>query len=286
MVISLPSPNEKLNARIGPKKIQIELIKRYNIKLSVSTIYRILKDADLIKPRKKRWQKRRELAAYRRRKKALRRWQVDAKHLRDILEIYHLIRQGEIPKYQYPAWDVVSGTTFIAYADELSVINSMRFIFLLLRWLKKYGVPLEEVEITTDKGSEFIGSVDKKGEPGFSLVVTSFGSRHTTIPVGRPEWNGSVENFHGRIEAEFYEVECFKNRQDFLSKAFTFNLYFNLEPSKIETGLTPREVVFTKTHIKDNQFFSLAPVILDEIDLFSKDLICRDDVPEHHRKPL
>ena len=129
--------------------------------------------------------------------------------------------------------------TCIASADELSVINSMRFIFLFLTWLQGYGIPLKEVEITTDNGPEFIGSGYKKREPGFSLVAMRFGRQHPTIPVGRTEWNGSVENFHGR-------VECFRDRKDFLGKAYTFSLYFNLERSNIQTGLTPREVVLPK----------------------------------------
>jgi len=46
---------------------------------------------------------------------------VDTKHLRDIIEIYPLINLGIIPRYQYTARDVVTGTTFIAYAEELKV---------------------------------------------------------------------------------------------------------------------------------------------------------------------
>jgi len=50
----------------------------------------------------------------------------------------------------------------------------------------------------------------KKKEPGFSLVGRGFGNRHSPIPIRKPEWNGCAENFHGRIEAEFYEVESFR----------------------------------------------------------------------------
>jgi len=98
----------------------------------------------------------------------------------------------------------------------------------------------------------------------------------------RPEWNGCVENFSGRCDAEFYEVEGFRDREDFLSKAYTFTLYFNLERSNIETGLTPREEVFTKTHIKDNHFFTFASCVLDDLEIFSEDFLFRNDVPEYH----
>jgi len=202
--------------------------------------------------------------------------------LRDIIEIYPLINLAIIPRYQYTTRDVVTGTTFIAYAEELSVINSMRLIFLLLTWLQMHGIPLEEVEKTTDSGSEFIGSIYKKKDSGFTLVVANFGSRHRTKPVRRPEWNGCVENFHGRIEAEFYEEESFRDREDFLGKPFTFTHYFKIERSNIETGSTPREEVFTKTHIRDNRFFCFPSIVLDDLELLSEDLLSRYDVPEHH----
>jgi len=41
----------------------------------------------------------------------------------------------------------------------------------------------------------------------------------------------------------------------------------------IETGLTPRDEVFAKTQIKDNRFFTFAPVVLDDLEVFSKNLI-------------
>jgi len=44
----------------------------------------------------------------------------------------------------------------------------------------------------------------------FSLVGRGFGNRHSPIPIRKPGWNGCAENFHGRIEAEFYEVESFR----------------------------------------------------------------------------
>ncbi len=46
--------------------------------------------------------------------------------------------------------------------------------------------------------------------------------------------------------------------------------------------LTPRGVVFTKTDVRDNNFFNIFPMVLDNLELFSKDLIFRDDVPEHY----
>jgi hypothetical protein len=85
----------------------------------------------------------------------------------------------------------------------------LEIYFLFLTWQKIHGIPLGEVEITTDNGSEFIALFTRKKSLVF-LWGRGFGSRHSPIPIRKPEWNGCVENFHGRIEAEFYEVESFR----------------------------------------------------------------------------
>ncbi len=87
----------------------------------------------------------------------------------------------------------------------------MRFNLLLLTWLNKYVFPLEELETTKDNGAELIGTEHKKPEPSFSLLVTRFTSRHTTIPEGRPDWDGSLDKFHTTTEPEFYDLERIKN---------------------------------------------------------------------------
>ena len=135
LVLSLRKPHKDLEIKIGPKRIQIELKRRYGINISSSTIYKILKRNNLIKKRKKKWQKRREITEYRKRAKALKLWQVDVKYLNDIPNIYPLVVKGEIPRYEYTARDVRTGTTFVCYAYENSMHNSMKFISILLKTL-------------------------------------------------------------------------------------------------------------------------------------------------------
>ncbi|MGB9721075.1 MAG: helix-turn-helix domain-containing protein [bacterium] len=169
---------EKIELRLGQERIRWFLA-QHGIFVSVSTINRVLHKYGLIKPRLKKWQKRRVITQYRKSLKPFTLWQVDVKYLRDVPNLYGLILDGVIPAYQYSARDVATGTTFFAYAEEFSLINSMRFVWLLLCHLEFFGIDTSAVIIQTDNGGEFIGA---------------------------------VENFHDRIEDEFYDIERFSGR--------------------------------------------------------------------------
>ncbi|HIE44314.1 MAG TPA: hypothetical protein EYP78_05930 [Candidatus Omnitrophica bacterium] len=53
-----------------------------------------------------------------------------------------------------------------------------------------------------------------------------------------------MENFHGRIEKEFYQIEPIKDEEELLSKSFSYILYYNTLRSNMgNKGKTPREVV-------------------------------------------
>ncbi len=52
-----------------------------------------------------------------------------------------------------------------------------------------------------------------------TLIEKIYYGKHQTVPVGKKEYNGSVESFHNRIEDEFYDIESFNSLRDFLSKA-------------------------------------------------------------------
>ena len=267
--------------RIGQDKIQLLLEQRYGIKISSSTINRVLHELKLIHPRKKKYQKKREIARYRKHLKALYHWQVDVKYLNDIPLIYALVLRGILPKFEYTIKDVLTGTTFICYAYQRSTFNSARFIALCLDHFRSYGLDLSQITIQTDNGSEFIGSITAKKDSLFTRVVEkTFGARHVTIPPATPRFNGSVENFHGRIEDEFYDLEDLLNLPDLLGKALTYMLYFNLERPNLNLKSTPFEAVQQQTEIKEPQFMVFPPLVLDQLPLFGPQLRSVNDVSD------
>lgn len=267
--------------RIGQDKIKLLLERRYGINISTSTINRVLHELKLIRPRKKKYQKKREIARYRKLLKALYHWQLDVKYLNDIPHIYALVLRGILPKFEYTLKDVLTGTTFICYAYQLSTFNSARFIALCLDHFRSHGLDLSQITIQTDNGSEFIGSITAKRDSLFTRVVEkTFGARHVTIPPATPRFNGSVENFHGRIEDEFYDLEDLLNLPDLLAKALTYMLYFNLERPNLTLKTTPFEAVQQQTDVKDPHFMLFPPLVLDHFPIFGPQLLSVNDVSD------
>ncbi len=171
---------KKITISLGQERIQW-LLAQQGIRISVSTINRVLHRHNLIKPRLKKWQKRRMITEYRKHLEPLTLWQIDVKYLRDIPNLYGLILDRAIPCYQYTARDVATGTTFFAYAQEFSLINSMRFVWFLLCHLEFFGVDTSKVVIQTDNGAELLVWFMRKG----IVVLPSWWSGYSRGFIGR-----------------------------------------------------------------------------------------------------
>ncbi len=52
-----------------------------------------------------------------------------------------------------------------------------------------------------------------------------------------------MENFHGRIEDEFYDLEDLPTLSTLLNKAYAYMLYFNLERVNLNLKRAPFEMV-------------------------------------------
>ena len=157
----------------------------------------------------------------------------------------------------------------MAYAFNYNLISSIRFAQALLEHLRKFDIHSSEITIQTDNGSEFIGSITKKEPSGFEeLIENIYHGKHQTIPIGKKEYNGSVENFHDRIEDEFYDIETFNSLSDFLGKTWTFTLYWNLERENLQLKKTPFRLIKEKCYIFDPTIASFQPFILDEMKTF------------------
>jgi transposase len=254
--------------RIGQDRVRLELPPE--LKRSTATINRIMHEHDLIKKRKRKHQKKQQCAQYKKTLRALRNWQVDVKELRDIPNVVALVEAGIIPNYEYTARDQVTGTTFICYGWEHTLINSVRFVSILFEHLRSFGIHGSEVIIQTDNGSEFIGSIYAKERSLFTTTIEdTYRGIHRTIPVGRKEYQGVVESFHGRVEYEFYDVEEIHSLSDFLSKAHTFIVYWNLKRRKLENQKSPFTLIKEKCQILDTQFCVVSPCVLDSLHTFA-----------------
>ncbi len=284
MIIRLRHPKKRLKTKIGPVKIRYFLKKRHGIFSSTGAIYRILKQKGLIKPRRKKWQNKRQIAAYRAALKPLDILQTDAKHLIDQPTLFKHVNARIFPAYQFTSRCPKSGLTFMTYAYSLNQYTAVRHISLLLAHIRNWCPDARPV-IQTDNGLEFIGNINARKDSAFTRVVESWKLKHNTIPPASPKFNGAVEHFHGRIEPEFYEVERFEKIWEFLGKAYSYMLYYNFErPNMNLADRTPWEAFSDWSTIKASpRLADFPPVVLDHIPLKSED--CRlksvNDLPEY-----
>ena len=192
---------------------------------------------------------------------------MDTKDLIDIPELWPQLRLHNLPKVQYTAREVVSGTQFIAYAQERSLTCSTLFAEIIITHLQRCGVNLKGCRIQTDNGSEFIGSWQAKKDSAFTKAVQSVpGLTHQTIPPRAHTWQSDVETVHRIIEDEFYEVELFPGRNDFLAKATTYNLWFNVARKNSYKGhKTPWEIINNRNPTINPNIVTLPPVFLGEL---------------------
>lgn len=262
------------NPRLGQDKIQAFLARR-GISRSTSTINRILHAHGLIHRRPRRWQRRRLATEVRKLMRAFAKLQVDTKFLDDLPGLLPAIQAKRLPVFEYTAKDVATGLAFVCLAYEHSEINSLCFIHVLFQHLIRHGVDLHQLTVQTDNGTEFIGHPEAKRTAAFTrLIEQRYGARHTTIPVNTPRFNGVVENFHGRIEDEFYTLEPLPTEADMLERLFGYILYYNFgRPNDGHEMKTPVECLQAKAPQISPEVAAFPPVVLDRLELSAADLL-------------
>ena len=111
--------------------------------------------------------------------------------------------------------------------------------------LAERGLDPGTVTVQTDRGGEFSGGKRKKHDQGFVHSVRKrSGARHVFTPPRWPNANADVEAVHRLIEEEFFDLEGFSGRADFLRKVTLYQHYFNFaRPNSYKADRTPWEVV-------------------------------------------
>jgi len=245
----------------GPERLKMH----YDITVSTKAIARIIRQAGLVRKRKKKWKKQRDLRAQKQALKPFQLVQVDVKDLCDINKYWPQMKRLGLPRYQFSARDVRTGGIWYSYGVSKDSTNGAIFIAYLLRQLKHYGVNMSEVTIQTDNGVEFVGHILKKhNTSGFIEVIERFGANHRRIPPRACTWQSDVEISHKLIEDEFYDLEEYKDQAEFLAKAYAYSLYFNCKRKNRWKGRkTPVEILKeTKSKIHSG-VLNLPPILLD-----------------------
>ncbi len=260
---------KKKYKRIGAEQIQaIE-----GVTTSARTMRKIWREEGISsRKRRKKHVTKRNLRAVKKRWALFQQIDEDTKDLIDIPEYWMQMRKLNLPRVQYTARDVTSGLTYLAFAQERSLAYATLFTRYLNQQLLACGADLSRTTRQTDNGTEYIGSWQAKKTSAYTLAVESVpGQQHKTIPARAHRFQADVETLHNLVEIEFFELEQFKDRWDFLQKAYSYQLFFNLKrPNSYKEFQTPWQIARGKNPELPVDIARIPPLFLD--DAFHKRL--------------
>jgi len=254
--------------RACPRFSARRLKQQFQLSYAVKAIARICREHGLARPwRRKKPQTKRLLREIKKHWRFCQQIDIDTKNLCDIPEYWQPLKNLNLPQYQYTARDVSTGLLFLGYANELSLSYATIFAERIIRHLQDCGVDLASATWQSDNGSEFVGSWQAKSDSAFTQAVQRVpGQVHRTIPPGQHRFQADVETVHNLMEQEFYEVERFSSRDEFITKADHYQLFFNLaRKNSAKENKTPWELISEKHPAASPWLPLLSVQYLDEL---------------------
>jgi transposase len=239
------------------------LIREFDLPLSHRALERIWRAHGLISPRRRKYQRKQDLAHLKATWRVFQQISADTKDLDDIPHYWPQLQALDLPGVQYSARDVRSGWFCWAFAQRRSAAASSVFAARIQQHLSRCGICLRDLVWQTDNGSEFIGGHDRQGHrTGFPAALGD--SQHVRIPPAAHTFQSDVETVHRLVEDEFFDLESFASRGDFLAKAYTYQLYFNLvRPNSHKQNLSPWQIIENLEPRSPLALCLLPPVFLD-----------------------
>ena len=267
----------------------INLKHQYNIPVSATTVHNVLlrrEDAlgrDKVKPRKKKYQIKRDLRAIKDKYKAFQSLQIDGKVLYDIPEFYLDYKTYEIPKIQWTIRDQKTGAAFVSYSKGETMVSALTFLVYFFEHLKRHtntNIKRLKIKLKTDWGSYAIGTKKSFKESEFKTFLKQhYGIQH--ILIKHKNSNSEVERFHGLVEDYFYKRIKLNSREDLFGKATEFMVWFNyMRKNGYREWQTPLGILKKDKRTFDPQVLALPAIDLDK----HQDIYWYKKNPNH--KPL
>ena len=249
----------------------------HNLSCSHEAIRRILHEYGLIKKRRKKHKRKKDLSKIKKKWKLFGQFSVDTKDLKDIPHYWPQMKLMSLPKYQFSAREVRSGLMFLAFAKQKTAVNACMFARILCGHLRSCGIDMKKVKFQTDNGSEFIGCFRQdRTRDGFERIIEGFGSTHKRIPPRAWSYNSDVETVHRTIEDEFYDLENFESIKDFHQRVASYQAWYNLvRVNSNKDYKTPWQIIKELRPKTDVTLARLPPVMLDWL---GPDYIIRDEL--------
>ena len=260
------------------KRMGAEQVKRLeDLEWSPVTIRKIWREAGVSRRRRrKKYKTKQNLREVKKLYELFEKTCEDTKDLCDIPEYYIAMKTKRLPQVQYTVREVSCGIQFLGYADERSLTHAKEFAKYVNKHLKRHKLLPEKAQRQTDNGSEYVGSWNAKEVSAYTKEIESIeGQTHNTIFPGAYTMQSDVETVHNLIEQEFFEIENFKDREDFFNKVHTYQQSFNyIRPNSYKENKTPWELAKEKRPELKPEALMLPPIDLDSavrnIDFFAQ----------------
>lgn len=248
--------------RLGAEQIKV----LEDIPLAPKTIRKIWREAGISsRKRPKKHVTKNNLRKVKKLYKLFERMVEDTKDLCDIPEYWPQMKALDLPNVQYSFREVSCGILFLGFASQRSLTHAHLFAVYINHFLKKFNALPKNSRRQTDNGSEYIGAWNAKKPSAYTLAIESLsGQCHNTIFPGAHKMQSDVETIHNLVELEFYEIERFYDRTDFMNKAGAYQLFFNLNrPNSYKENKTPWQLAHEKREDLDKRLLMIPPVDLD-----------------------
>jgi transposase len=137
------------------------LKREFDLPVSHMAMQRIWREHGLMKPRKKKYQRKQDLAHIKAQWALFQQISADTKDLDDIPHYWPQAQRLGLPAIQYTAREVRSGLLFWAFAQKRSASASAVFAARIQQLLDRCGISLRDLVWQTDNGGEFKGDFPK-----------------------------------------------------------------------------------------------------------------------------
>lgn len=215
----------RIEYKLGSLRIKYYLERYHDIRISESTVTRVLKAHKLNKLPKSA--AKRTIHTKRYSKK------VPGHHIQVDVKFLNLKnKQGKtIRRYQYTAIDDATRIRALKIYPKHNQECAISFINYVIK-----RFPFRINTVRTDRGHEF--------QVRFHCHVEDLGMMHVYIKPGTPQLNGKVERSHRTDDEEFYQLLTYKDDVDLLAKLEAWEYYYNYDrPHISHGGQTPYEVM-------------------------------------------
>lgn len=240
----------------------------YQVDGAYSAIHRVIKQNGLVKPKRRRWRKRRDLSELKKKLNFFARSQIDTKDLIDIYKYWPYMKQLKLPRYEYSLRELSTGLCFYAYANHNNSTYASLFARYAAEHLKSYGIKTAQIIWQTDNGSEYIGSARKRLDrsSAFETTLKDYQIEHGRIPARSPHLQADVETFHRIVEDELYDIEGYANEAQFLGKAYAYQLFFNyIRKNRYRDKKAPIDILKERFPDIDPNVLNLPPIRLESL---------------------